>query len=378
MAKNCKKKILFYIDTLGKGGLDKVVLQVANNLDSSKYDITIQRRFPGGYYSQFVNENIKLKANMPFQETINKHYNHLVRVLCDKIPRKILYRLFIHKKYDIEIACDDAISARVIGGSPNKKSKKFLWEHMDVILNESTASNFSKEKVEWFFGPFDKIINVSQDCEKKFIEKYGFEEKCCYVYNPIDVDDIVEKANEYIVDDFSKDFNVLAIGRFMPQKAFLRLLDVTKTLVDEGLNFKLNIIGEGPEESLINEKIDQLQLNDCVRIYGFQDNPYPFIKCADLFVCSSIHESYCLVVAESLVIGTPVISTRCAGPIELLNNGEYGKLVDNSYDGLVDGLRSMITDREMLNHYKIKCADRKDFFDIHTCIKGLEKIFDEE
>ena len=48
-----------------------------------------------------------------------------------------------------------------------------------------------------------------------------------------------------------------------------------------------------------------------VQLLGFKENPYPYIKEADLFVCASIHESYCLVVAESLVVGTPVVSTMC-------------------------------------------------------------------
>ena len=55
------KKILFYIDTLGKGGLDKVVLDVVNHMDFSKYDVTVMRRFPGGYYSQFLDKRIHKK-----------------------------------------------------------------------------------------------------------------------------------------------------------------------------------------------------------------------------------------------------------------------------------------------------------------------------
>ena len=81
------KKILFYIDTLGKGGLDKVVLDVVNHMDFSKYDVTVMRRFPGGYYSQFLDKRIHKKANMPFKETCSKFYDHLVRVVCDRLPR---------------------------------------------------------------------------------------------------------------------------------------------------------------------------------------------------------------------------------------------------------------------------------------------------
>ena len=88
---------------------------------------------------------------MPFEETVSKKYDHFVRVICDRLPRKLVYRLFVHKKYDIEIACGDAFAATLIGGSTNKKSLKILWEHMDVtkdiqlllILMRNEYKNFS-------------------------------------------------------------------------------------------------------------------------------------------------------------------------------------------------------------------------------------------
>ena len=371
------KKILFYIDTLGKGGLDKVVLDVVNHMDFSKYDVTVMRRFPGGYYSQFLDKRIHKKANMPFKETCSKFYDHLVRVVCDRLPRKMVYRMFVHKKYDIEIACGDAFAATLIGGSTNPDSIKILWEHMDVTKDISTATYYNKEQVEEFFGPFHQIVGVSKDCRDKFIEKYGFAERVSYIYNPIDIEDIDKKSVEFIPDEYQKnEFNILAIGRFMPQKAFARLITVCAGLRDEGLKFKLNIIGEGPEEDIIKEKISELDMKDNVQLLGFKENPYPYIKEVDLFVCASIHESYCLVVAESLVVGTPVVSTMCTGPIELLDNGRYGLLVENSENGLCAGIREMVNTPEKLSEYKNKTKDRREFFSIEESMKAWEEIFE--
>lgn len=370
------KKVLFYIDTLGKGGLDKVVLDVANHMDFSKYDVTVMRRFPGGYYSKFLDKRIHTKANMPFEETVSKKYDHFVRVICDRLPRKFVYKLFVHKKYDIEIACGDAFAATLIGGSTNKKSLKILWEHMDVTKDISTATYFNKKQVRKFFDPFDKIVGVSKDCKEKFIEKYGFKEKVSYIYNPIDIEDIEKKSKEFIPKEYNKDaFNVLAIGRFMPQKAFPRLINVAKQLKEDGVNFNLYIIGEGPQEVEIKEAILKSGMENSIKLLGFKENPYPYIKNADLFVCASIHESYCLVVAESLVLGTPIVSTKCVGPIELLDNGKYGLLVENSEEGLLEGLRKMIKNNEALVCYKDIMKKRKDFFGMGECIEAWESIF---
>ena len=372
------KKILFYIDTLGKGGLDKVVLDVANHMDFSKYDVTVMRRFPGGYYSQFLDKRIHTKANVPFKETCSKTYDHLVRVICDRLPRKLIYRMFVHKKYDIEIACGDAFAATLIGGSTNPNSLKILWEHMDVTKDISTATYYNEEQVQDFFGPFDKIIGVSKDCRDKFIEKYGFEERVSYIYNPIDIEEIDAKASQFVPEELDKEkFNILSIGRFMPQKAFVRLINVCTKLKEEGLNFKLNIMGEGPEEKNIKQTIAQNNMEDFVNLIGFQENPYPYIKKSDLFVCSSIHESYCLVVAESIVVGTPILSTECTGPVELLDNGKYGMLVENSEDGLLKGIKTLVRDDMKLKHYKEMTKKRKSFFSVSQCINQWEEIFDE-
>lgn len=371
-----KKKILFYLDSLNKGGLDKVVLDFVNHMDYDKYDVTVMRRFPGGYYTSLLNSQIKVVSNTFIDARKHPVYNHLIRVVCDRMPRKLMYRLFVHRKYDVEIACGDSWAATLIGGSTNKKSKKILWEHMDVTLDESTATHFSTSKVREFFSPFDKIIGVSKDCAQKFIEKYGFENKVTYIYNPIDIEDIEIKKEEE-VESYDEGFNILAIGRFMPQKAFVRLIDVTKSLYEKGVKFNLNIIGEGPEESIIKNKIDEYGLKDKIKLLGFKENPYPYIKNADLLICSSIHESYCLVVAESLVVGTPVLSTACTGPLELLDNGKYGMIVENSNKGLQNGIETLVTDKNLLKKYKSTALERKDFFNVNTCIKQFEKIFEE-
>lgn len=117
-------------------------------------------------------------------------------------------------------------------------------------------------------------------------------------------------------------------------------------------------------------------MDQYVKLIGFKNNPYPYIKNANLFVCSSRHESFSLVVAESLILSTPVISTYCTGPTELLDNGEYGMLVENSEDGLYYGLSELLKSNDKLESYKRKACKRKKFFDIESTIKRWETILD--
>lgn len=371
------KEVLFYSDGMGKGGLDKALVEMANALDKSRFKVTVMVRFPSGHFYDRLDKDVKLIYNMPFKCEVSEVYNHTVRVLCDRLPRKLIYKLFIKKKYDVEIACGDDFAATIIGGSTNKKSKKILWEHMDVTKDISTATYFSKDKIKKFFEPFDKIVGVSRECRDKFIEKYGFADRTSYVYNAINKEEIERLAKEFKVSEYKGDkINILSIGRFMPQKAFVRLIEVAHRLKEKTDKFRLFIIGDGPEREYVEKKIVEYNLEENVVLLGYKENPYPFIEQADLFVCASVHESYCLVVAESIILNTPVVSTRCTGPVELLENGKYGMLVSNDESGLYNGLLEMIENDNLRNKYKKKTIERKSFFEMEKCIKEWENIIE--
>lgn len=268
--------------------------------------------------------------------------------------------------------------------SPTIKKNIFITDRDRFIVTTG------EEKKKYSNKAISRVLEQHMNDREILIEKNphsielldGKKEEYAYIINPINVKGdvvglVIILSVEFIPDEYQKnEFNILAIGRFMPQKAFARLITVCAGLRDEGLKFKLNIIGEGPEEDIIKEKISELDMKDNVQLLGFKENPYPYIKEADLFVCASIHESYCLVVAESLVVGTPVVSTMCTGPIELLDNGRYGLLVENSENGLCAGIREMVNTPEKLSEYKNKTKDRREFFSIEESMKAWEEIFE--
>ena len=88
--------------------------------------------------------------------------------------------------------------------------------------------------------------------------------------------------------------------------------------------------------------IDDNKLNDCVELTGFIDNPYPLLKKADLFVCSSLTEGFSTVVSEAIFLGTPVLTTDCAGMKDILGDSEFGLIVENNENGLYEGLKQLL------------------------------------
>ena len=162
----------------------------------------------------------------------------------------------------------------------------------------------------------------------------------------------------------------------MEAKGYLRLCEVINQLKNKYKNIEVIILGEGAERDKIETYIKENNLQENIKLFGFKENPYSYLKQADLFISCSYVEGFSLALAEAITIGFPVISTDTAGPIDILENGEYGLLVENSNEGIYNGLDDILSGRCPIEKLKEKAESRKFFFDISKTIIDIEKVFD--
>jgi len=370
-----KKRITFYCDSMDIGGTEKATLDLVNNLSEEKYDIRIVQLTPGGIYHKKLKKHIKTRSIVPISPKTSFTYYWRFRNLFHKLPVDLMHRIFIGNKQDIEIACGYGYPTVIVSKAPN--AKKIAWIHMDVSLDRNKVAEMSYEEGREYFKDIDEFVCVSYDCAKKFNEKFGFEDKTKVCYNILPVDEIIEKAKEEPSEVFDKEYiNIVSVGRLTWQKGFDVLINVISKLINEGAKIKLYIVGKGEDYNSLNELIKNNNMSENIKLLGYVENPYALMNNADLYVCSSRHESFSLTVAESLILGTPVVSTRCTGPIELLDGGIYGLLVDNNEESLYEGVKRLVTSEEERMSYKNKAMERKSFFDTKNAIQVWEKILD--
>jgi len=120
---------------------------------------------------------------------------------------------------------------------------------------------------------------------------------------------------------------LVCVARLEEQKGLDTLIEAVK-LVSETREVRLIILGEGQLRRSLSEKAVKLGVQHIIDFHGHVDNPFAFLRKADLFVLSANYEGFANVVAEALVCGCPVVSTDApSGPREILADGEFGTLV---------------------------------------------------
>lgn len=375
------KKILFVLPSLSIGGLEKVQVTVANMLSEKGYDVTVLSFDKGFDLVNDLNSNVKFIYKKPKYEFLKKipkiKYYFDDGLWETRTSPKHLYKYYVGKqKYDIEIAFFRGRSVKIISGSDNKKSLKIAWVHNDYKKCTYTANFKNIDECKKAYCYFDKIVCVSNDAAKSFEEVIGYKNKIQTIYNPLPINDIIKNAGEECPLK-KKKFTLVSVGRLNYQKGFDNLLKAVKNLNRKGLDFDLWIIGSGNEENNLKKMKTDNRLNN-VKFLGQQKNPYNYMKQADLYVCSSRFEGYNLTVAEALILGIPVLSTKCTGPCEILDYGKYGVICENSIEGLTEKLYNLITHEKLLDTYRKKTKSRKNFFDEKLILKRIENLWDEK
>lgn len=346
--------ILFYIDTLSAGGAEKVLCNLVNNMEQEKFQITVQTTWPVDP-SQYLVPGIQYRWVYPKE---NKFYHLLYRL---EAALGLVYPLHMKEDYDIEVAYLECGPTKILAGSTNKKALKLAWVHCDLQKKMSDIVSFQKKASQWY-QKYHQIVCVSEGVRQSYMELFGSQPPSAVVYNTVDDGEISKKAQLTLPDVAQKrKFTVVSLGRLTAQKSYDRLLQAHKHLMADGFDYDLWILGEGPERQTLENCISEHNLGNSVTLFGFQSNPYPFLCEADLLVCSSRYEGFSTFVTEGLILGRPILTTNCTGMQELLGDSEWGLIVDNDVDGIYQGIKKLLGDKNLLTRYteksKLRGAD---------------------
>ncbi len=373
-----KKKIAFVVNGLYGGGAERVLQLVLGNLDLSRYDITLishRQDDANGLYPADIRHKHILKSRSRLGSLWVRVCNKLNLIVYENFPPHVFRALYLRERFDVEVAFIEGYATRIVAGG--RSARKIAWVHIDLKNNPWTDVAFrSREEQRECYRRFERVVCVSQSVRETFDELFpGSPSEV--VYNPVDSEGIRRGASLGAIPREKGVPLFVSAGRLVEQKGYDRLIPITGRLVEEGFNLRLWIVGEGAQRKTLEKLIAEWGLGGMVTLWGWRDNPWPWMAEADWYVLSSRWEGYGLVMAEALILGTPVVAVECAGTRELLGDSKWGIVVENDDDALLDAMRKILQNPALRKKYRARAAERGEDFslrrqmdDIHRIIEG--------
>lgn len=362
------KKVLFAVKNMNVGGVEKSLLSLLNTIDRSEYevDLLLLEEF-GGFLDvipDWVNviickdyTAIRDEVNLPPVQVIKDHLQkgrlgRAAKLMIAYARTKVAkdYRFYyeavfskvdkLPKHYDVAIAYTSIINYLTWFVDFHVEADEYIgWIHFDVskISPDRKMLLYLHEKMK-------KIYVVSQSALDAFTAMFPeLKKKSELRYNVVDKKQILalsEEPAESIREQGIK--TIVTLGRLTREKGQDIIPEVAARLKESGLLFRWYLIGDGGLRWQIEEKAKELGVENEIVLLGTKTNPYPYLKQADLYVQTSIHEGFCITLGEAKVFGMPIVSTEFAGAHEQLDKRQNCAIVERSEMALHNRIVEMI------------------------------------
>lgn len=381
------KRILFFNDGMEMGGTEKLLVGLLNHLVTKECHITLLLPIPS-------EKNILLKE-LSESVTVAYLYKDNTSHFKRKVGENIMIffpRIFASMKglksgnYDLVICFKETFFARVFS---KMDSPKILWIHNILYKWKYEANSFRERMSVWLnkkqlrvvqtsYSCFNTVVCVSDAAKNAYLNVLHDgrmpQQDIRVLYNAVDFSGLKQKAKEPVSDLPQGQTNFILITRTSPEKRVDRLINAASRLKDEGYNFHIYIIGEGMDSGTMRKAVSDSALSDTVTLIGRTENPYPYILQCKWSLCVSERESFSLTLLESMALNTPVITTDCGGPRDILDGGKYGLLVENSGEGVYKGLKAVLDDPSLSVRYSKDLDKAIARFDYQGWLKSIENL----
>lgn len=369
------KKILFVISQLYKGGAEHALVNLLNIIDYSKYEVDLlilNQQVDDNTISlvSYINSNVKVCDAYAEYKNIT---------LFDRIRAKTEYSMAQKSAYYFTAL--DFVKGKFYNWaffwgewcSPSfvayyvTAEKKAAWIHSDI----ATASFFNSEEYFYFYDYFQYFIFVSRKSMESAVLRFPFlKGKTKVIYNISNVQHIKEQQQE-TVNDYKKPIDkkvIITCANIREEKNHLRQIEVMIELRRRGIAFQWINIGSLVEKERVEylrQKCKDEHLEEDFLFLGAKENPYKYMKQADLVAVLSDHESWSMVITEAKILGIPVIATKTSGALEQLEDNVTGILTEFDIDDIADHIEQYLTDENRLSQIR---NNLKDFDDTQKII----------
>lgn len=360
-----KKKVLFVMNNLSCGGAEKALISLLETIDYVNYDVDLYLLKHGGLFFSKIPQQVKLLQepaeykyyDMPIKTAIIECFKQgrldvaLYRILagtiykseknkirCEQRVWKYISKSLnnIDQKYDIAVGyleknpiyfCIDKVKAtRKIGFIHNDYDKL----GMDAVLDEP------------YFEKLNNVVTVSEECGHILKRRFPRYTSKVNVMHNIVSPAVIRRMSQEDVFSGGSTINLVSVGRLNYQKGFELAIKACKELVQTGYSLKWFIIGEGEDRFKLEQLIEDEGLQEVFILLGIKENPYPYIKAADIYVQPSRFEGKSIAIDEAKILNKPIVVTNFDTAKDQITDQVNGLIVEMNPKSLSGGIASLI------------------------------------
>ena len=352
------EKIIFGITGLTLGGAERVLVDVANRL-VNKYEITIFTIYANGELEDELDKKIHLKSLYNFSYSSLKEIKKKIiplKVLIGK--RKIFRENIDNEKYKAQIAFLEGAITRIFSVKSKNKTKKIAWIHNDIskVFGKGPKSKIKRIIDRNTYEKYNTLVFVSIDNLDKFNRVYDdmLLPHETVVNNYINSSRILDLSTKEINNEDKtlfkdKTLKIVQVSRLVEQKAIDRLIKVHSKLIKEGVKHNIYIIGDGPLKEKLEKQIKENNVSDTFKLLGARENPYTYMKKADVVSLFSKFEGYPMVIEEAKILNKYILATNTATREALINYTKKSQIVENTEEGIEKAIKFAVKHKKQIS-----------------------------
>ena len=373
-----KKHLLFVMHYLEIGGAETALIGLLNAIDYSQFDVDLFLHSQRGEMLAYVPREVNLLPEIPLYAQIERPLRDVLKegyfnMVAARIKAKVLTKLYQIKhpalnsvvefqyiakmvtpilpainptvEYDLAISF---LQPHNIVRDKVRAKKKVCWIHTDYSsINVNTALELP------IWESFDYVVSISEDVTRTFLQVFpSLANRVIKIENIISSSFVRKRANEFdampelvLCSGQSSGVKLLSVGRFTYAKNYDNIPAICSQIVSAGISdIKWFLIGFGPEERLIRERISEYGMEEHVIILGKKNNPYPYIKACDIYVQPSRFEGKSVSVLEAQMLFKPVIVTDYPTAKSQISDGIDGVIVPLDNQNCARGIMELLRD----------------------------------
>jgi len=372
-----KKKLLFVIPTLDLGGAEKSLLNLLNEIDYKKFEVELLMFLQRGVFLNSLPKEVQLIKNSEAYKIFSKSLFISIFIFLSKakfslVYHRILFAIknrfyknraineqyswehvskflpFLDNYYDVAIGYLEKTTYYFVADNVKAK-KKIGWIHTDL---EALELDFNFEKN--FFEKLDYLVTVSEGLKERLINKIpSLMNKIVTIENINSKKTICRLSNKKPKVKLEiASFNIIFVGRLVKEKGLFMAIDAIKILIENDLKVKFYLVGEGNMEYELKQYVIVKGIAQEVIFLKLQENPYPLIKQADVFMMTSFYEGKSIALEEAKILNKPIVITNFSSAKDQIKENVTGFIADMNAESIADKLMQLYYKKETRERFK--------------------------